>query len=131
MTFCRFSFAQLLSVLYYIFEFRVCRMHLHVNIRRYYYNSRILLQDSEVLKKVLKHENSLGYARAEEWSPGLAQAAHFSFLDPSFSNSTESITENLSEGMVDLGKISVGNDGTMHPPRSLNRGNRRFQCFDW
>lgn len=102
-------------------------MHSHVNLRRSFYDFRILLQDSEVLKKVLKHENSLGYARAEEWSPGLAQAAHFSFLNSSLSNSTENTTENLSERMVDLGKISVGNDGTMHPPGSLNRGNRQFQ----
>ena len=83
----------------------------------------ILLQDPEVLKKVRAHENSLGYARAEAWSPGLAQVAHFSFLDCSLSNSIGNVADNLSERMVDPAKISVGNDGTMHPPRSLNEGN--------
>jgi len=83
----------------------------------------ILLQDPEVLKKVRAHENSLGYARAEGWSPGLALNAQFSFLDYSLPESTGNIVDNLSERMVDLAKISVGNDGTMHPPRSLNRGN--------
>jgi len=83
----------------------------------------ILLQDPEVLKKVRAHENSLGYARAEEWSPGLAQDAHFSFVGDSLSKSIGNIADNLSGRMVGLAKILVENDGTMHPPKSLNRGN--------
>lgn len=98
----------------------VCKMHFRMNLR---IKIVFLNQDPEVLKKVRVHENSLGYARAEEWSPGLAQDARFSFLDCSLSNSTGSIAGKLSERLMDPAKISVGTDGTMHPSRSLDRSN--------
>ena len=84
---------------------------------------RFFLQDPDVLKNVRVHENSLGYARAEGWSPGLAKDANFSFLDSNLSNSMGGSAGNHSEETTNPAKISVGTDGTMHPLKSLDRGN--------
>lgn len=86
------------------------------------------MQDPEVLKKVLANSNSLGYARAEGWSPGLAQEANFTFSDHMhMSTSTpkaesESFLGSYSVQKKEQTKISVGTDGTMNrwPPITGN-----------
>lgn len=81
--------------------------------------------DPTVLRRVLAHENSLGYARAEEWSPGLAQDAHSSFLEDKLSNLNGGSTGNHFDSVTNPAKISVGTDGTMHPTRAIG-----FQGMD-
>uniref|UniRef100_A0A7I4DNG6 FO synthase n=1 Tax=Physcomitrium patens TaxID=3218 RepID=A0A7I4DNG6_PHYPA len=82
-------------------------------------------EDPTVLRRVLAHENSLGYARAEEWSPGLAQDAHSSFLEDKLSNLNGGSTGNHFDSVTNPAKISVGTDGTMHPTRAIG-----FQGMD-
>lgn len=77
------------------------------------------VQNPEVLKKVLVHANSLGYARAEEWSPGLAQDAQFSFWDSSLRGVGG---DSQSNRKTERAKISVGTDGTISASKVFVQG---------
>lgn len=91
------------------------------------------MQDPVVLKRVLASANSVGYARAERWSPGIPVDTGFAFaelitssqtscskIDPEL---TQAVSASITEHTRQHSKILVGIDGTISQPRHLDRGN--------
>jgi hypothetical protein len=88
------------------------------------------MQDPAVLKRVLASANSLGYARAERWSPGIPVDTGFAFAELITSSQTscskidpESVSAIITEHIRQHSKTLVGIDGTISQPRHLDRGN--------
>jgi hypothetical protein len=98
----------------------------------YIHNSSTWL-DPVVLKRVLASANSLGYARAERWSPGIPVDTGFAFAEPITSSQTscskvdpeltQAVSASITEHMGQHSKTLVGIDGTISQPRHLDRGN--------
>lgn len=91
-----------------------------------------LLQETAVMKRVLATSNSLGYARAETWSPGLdSSESQISMVSVGLglaskiedSSTTTSLETSLSE------RISVGKDGTVAIPRAFQRSGQFLSEF--
>jgi 2-iminoacetate synthase ThiH len=90
------------------------------------------MQDPVVLKRVLASANSLGYARAERWSPGIPVDTGFAFAEPITSSQTscskvdpeltQAVSASITEHMGQHSKTLVGIDGTISQPRHLDRG---------
>jgi hypothetical protein len=88
--------------------------------------------DPAVLKRVLASANSLGYARAERWSPGIPVDTGFAFAEPITSSQTscskvdpeltQAVSASITEHMGQHSKTLVGIDGTISQPRHLDRG---------
>ncbi|KAH8935779.1 hypothetical protein BDL97_17G047900 [Sphagnum fallax] len=97
----------------------------------YIHNSSTWL-DPVVLKRVLASANSLGYARAERWSPGIPVDTGFAFAEPITSSQTscskvdpeltQAVSASITEHMGQHSKTLVGIDGTISQPRHLDRG---------
>jgi hypothetical protein len=91
------------------------------------------MQDPVVLKRVLASANSLGYARAERWSPGIPVDTGFAFAEPITSSQTscskvdpeltQVVSASITEHIRQHSKTLVGIDGTISQPRHLDRGN--------